>query len=197
MTPVDRVHLGVGSSDSKSGARIGGRPPQVFAGQAILHSHEYLLTLEAHTAPWLGARELSVFIRRGFSIGDDDLEYPDIGVRAVLHPSSSRSAESAGSHAGLGSAALIRIPSDDEVMPLVLIAPQPVLIQNEPSYAESVEADGHSFLFQINEEGWPVVAESHPDFVEEYLFGYGSVYFYGSSDATGLVREVVPGFLDF
>ncbi len=82
-------------------------------------------------------------------------------------------------------------------MPLVLIAPQPALIQNEPSYADAVEADGHSFLFQINEEGWPVVAESHPDFVEEYLFGYGSVYFYGSSDATGLVREVVPGFLDF
>ncbi len=38
-------------------------------------------------------------------------------------------------------------------MPLVLIAPQPVLIQNEPSYADAVEADGHSFLFQINEEG--------------------------------------------
>ena len=152
---------------------------------------------ERPPAPWLGVRELSIFIRRGFSIGDDDLEYPDIGVRAVLHLPSSRSAESAGSHAGLGSAALIRIPSDDEVMPLVLIAPQPVLIQNEPSYADAVEADGHSFLFQINEEGWPVVAESHPDFVEEYLFGYGSVYFYGSSDATGLVREVVPGFLDF
>ncbi|WP_259118133.1 hypothetical protein [Rhodococcus erythropolis] len=197
MTPVDRVHLGVGSSDSEVGSRIGGRPPQVFAGQPILQTHEYLLTLEAHTAPWLGARELSVFIRRGFSIGDDDLEYPDIGVRAVLHPPSSRSAESAGTHEGLGSAALINLPADDEVMPLVLIAPQPVLIQNEPSYADAVEADGHRFLFQINEEGWPVVAESQPEFVEEYLFGYGSVYFYGSADAAGLADEVVPGFLDF
>ena len=194
---MDRVHLGVGSSDSKSGARIGGRPPQVFAGQAILQTHEYLLTLEAHTTPWLGARELSVFIRRGFSIGDDDLEYPDIGFRAVLHPPSSRSAESAGTHEGLGSAALVNLPADDEVMPLVLIAPQPVLIQNEPSYADAVEADGHRFLFQINEEGWPVVAEPQPEFVEEYLFGYGSVYFYGSADAAGLADEIVPGFLDF
>ncbi|WP_092804795.1 hypothetical protein [Rhodococcus globerulus] len=197
MTPVDRVHLGVGSSDSEVGSRIGGRPPQVFAGQPILQTHEYLLTLEAHTAPWLSARELSVFIRRGFSIGDDDLEYPDIGVRAVLHPPSSRSPESAGSHEGLGSTALINLPADAEVMPLVLIAPQPVLIQNEPSYADAVEADGHGFLFQVNEEGWPVVAESQPEFVEEYLFGYGSVYFYGNCDETGLVRDVVAGFLDF
>jgi len=197
MTPVDRVHLGVGSSDSEVGARIGGRPPQVFAAQPIFQTHDYLLTLGAHTAPWLGERELSVFIRRGFTIGDDDLEYPNIGVRAVLHPPSSRSAESSGAHEGLGSAALIRIPPDDDVVPLVRIAPQPVLIQNEPSYATAVEADGHRFLFQINEEGWPVVDESHPEFVEEYLFGYGSVYFYGSTDATGLAREVVPGFLDF
>lgn len=194
---MDRVHLGVGSGDSESGDRIGGRPPQFFAGRQILQTHEYLLTLAAHTATWLGGRELSVFIRRGFSIGDDDLEYPDIGVRAVLHRPSSRSAASAGRHSGLGSAALIQIPTDDEVMPLVLIAPQPVLIQNEPSYADAVEADGHRFLFQINEEGWPVGAEPQSEFVEEYLFGYGSVYFYGSADATGLADEVVPGFLDF
>ncbi|MGG7100144.1 hypothetical protein [Rhodococcus sp. 24CO] len=197
MTLVDTLRLGVDSSDSEVGARIGGRPPQVFAGQSILQTHEYLLTLAAHTAPWLGARELSVFIRRGFSIGDDDLDYPDIGVRAVLHPPSQRSGESAGSHEGLGSAALIKIPAVDEVMPLVLIAPQPVLIQHQPSYADAVEADGHHFLFQINEEGWPVVAEPQPEFIEEYLFGYGSVYLYGSCDETGLVRDVVPGFLDF
>ncbi|MFE5874112.1 hypothetical protein ACFQ6H_02580 [Rhodococcus sp. NPDC056506] len=197
MTPVDTVHLGVDSSDSAIGARIGGHPPQVFAGQPILQTHEYLLTLAAHTATWLGERELSVFIRRGFSIGDDDLEYPDIGVRAILHAPSSRSAESAGIHRGLGSAALIKTPADEEVMSLVLIAPQPVLIQNEPSYAEAVEADGHRFLFQINDEGWPVGSQSQAEFAEEYLFGYGSVYFYGSTDANGLVREVVPGFLDF
>ncbi|PSR42869.1 hypothetical protein C7T36_12230 [Rhodococcus sp. AD45-ID] len=197
MTLVGTLHLVVDSSDSEVGARIGGHPPQVFDGQPILQTHEYLLTLAAHTAPWLGDRELSVFVRRGFSIGDDDLEYPGIGVRAVLHPPSARSAASAGRHSGLGSAALIQVPADDEVMPLVLIAPQPVLIQNEPSYADAVEADGHRFLFQINEEGWPVVAEPQSEFVEEYLFGYGSVYFYGSADATGLANEVVPGFLDF
>ncbi|MDV6276624.1 hypothetical protein R3Q06_24300 [Rhodococcus erythropolis] len=42
-----------------------------------------------------------------------------------------------------------------------------------------------------------VGSESQPEFAEEYLLGYGSVDFYGSTDATGLVREVVPGFLDF
>ncbi|GAB2662091.1 hypothetical protein ABI214_11180 [Prescottella soli] len=35
------------------------------------------------------------------------------------------------------------------------------------------------------------------EFVEEYLFGYRSVYFYGKFDETGRAGEIVAGFLDF
>ncbi|MBB1152801.1 hypothetical protein [Amycolatopsis dendrobii] len=67
---------------------------------------------------------------------------------------------------------------------------------NEPSYADAVRADGHQFLFQVNEEGWPVAGELE-DVIEEYLWGYGPVYFYGTPGADGIVREVVAGFIDF
>ncbi|MGW0172616.1 hypothetical protein ACWDUM_02105 [Rhodococcus sp. NPDC003322] len=55
---------------------------------------------------------------------------------------------------------------------------------------------GHRFLFQIDEEGWPVDGELE-DVIDEYLWGYGSVYFYGTPRAGGVVRDVVAGFLDF
>ena len=73
---------------------------------------------------------------------------------------------------------------------------EPVLIQGEPAFADAVRADGHRFLFQIDEEGWPEEGELG-DIVEEYLWGYGSVYFYGTPDADGIVRDVVAGFIDF
>ncbi|MDH6679877.1 hypothetical protein M2284_004101 [Rhodococcus sp. LBL1] len=77
------------------------------------------------------------------------------------------------------------------------IGPTPVLLQNEPSYAARVEADGYRFLFQMNEEGWPDGEDPEAEIVEEHLFGYGSVYFYGRCDEAGLAGEVVAGFLDF
>ena len=80
--------------------------------------------------------------------------------------------------------------------PLVRIDDEPVLIQGEPSFADAVRADGHRFLFQIDEGGWPAEGEL-ADIVEEYLWGYGSVYFYGTPDADGIVRDVVAGFIDF
>ncbi|WP_430330659.1 hypothetical protein [Rhodococcus sp. ACT016] len=102
----------------------------------------------------------------------------------------------AGRHPGLGSAALVFADPDAETPPFVRIAPVPALIQNEPTYAARVEADGHRFLFQVNEEGWPVSEDPSPEFVEEYLFGYGSVYFYGKRDEAARAIEIVAGFLD-
>ncbi|RDI18553.1 hypothetical protein DEU38_120122 [Rhodococcus sp. AG1013] len=194
---MEPVHLAIAPVDRREGSRVGGNPPRCFAGDTLVETHDYLLTLAASAAEWLLGRELSVFVRRGFTIGDDDLEYPDIGVHAVLHEPSGRGDGIVGRHPGLGSAALISAPVDAEEAPFVRIARDPVLIQNEPSYAHAVEADGYQFLFQVNEEGWPVSDAPDPEFVEEYLFGYGSVYFYGRLDSKGAAQIVVPGFLDF
>ncbi len=194
---METVHLDIAAVDTDTGSRVGGNPPACFESDPIVESYDYLLTLDTTVAAWLGDRQASVFLRRGFTIADADLEYPDIGVRVVLHEPSSRSGGSSGRHPGLGRAAMVFADPDVETPPFVRIGPTPVLIQNEPSYAARVEADGYRFLFQIDEEGWPVRDDPDDEFVEEYLFGYGSVYFYGMFDEDGRAIDIVAGFLDF
>lgn len=194
---METAHLDIASSDTDAGSRVGGNPPVCFASDPIIESYDYLLTLGRDAATWLDGQEVSVFIRRDFTIADDDLEYPGIGVRAVLHEPSPRGTGNAGRHPGLGSAALVLVIPGAEAASLVRIGSTPELIQNEPTYAARVEADGFRFLFQINEEGWPVDGDSGTEFIEEYLFGFGSLYLYGKLDETGRAGEIVAGFLDF
>lgn len=66
------VLLGVALKDAANGSRLGGTPPVEFTDDPLLNTHDYLLTLEANTAPWLDRSELSVFVRRGYGIGDPD-----------------------------------------------------------------------------------------------------------------------------
>ncbi|WP_116204261.1 hypothetical protein [Amycolatopsis circi] len=182
--------------DRVAGGRLGGAPPVAIEADPLVATHSYLLTLPAGCAPWAPASEVSVLLRKGFGIGDSDLEYPDLAMRALVHAPSPRGEHTAMGWPGLRSTALVETPDADDSIALVRIADEPVLIQNEPSYADAVRADGHQFLFQVNEEGWPVEGELE-DVIDEYLWGYGSVYFYGTSGADGIVREVVAGFIDF
>ncbi len=76
------------------------------------------------------------------------------------------------------------------------IASEPELIQREATYAAQVEADGYRFLFQINEEGWPVDGDPGSEFIEEHLFGFGSLYLYGNLDQPGRADDIVAGFLN-
>lgn len=182
--------------DAEHGGRQGGAPPRAVEDHPWLTTHRYVLTLPAGCAPWASGREVSVLLRAGFDIGDDDLSYPAMAMRALVHAPSPRGDRPDLGWPGLRSAALAPLPAGSEEPALVRVAEEPVLIQQQPSYAAAVEADGHRFLFQVDEEGWPVAGPLE-DVVEEYLWGYGSVYFYGTPGDDGLVDEVVAGFLDF
>ncbi|MBT0567475.1 hypothetical protein [Williamsia sp. CHRR-6] len=193
------VLLDVTVPDKSAGSRLGGAPPKWFDGNDVLDSHHYLLTLESGLTEWQCGREASVFVRRDFEFGASDaaLEYPDIPIRTVLHPPSPRSSRSRGRHPGLASMALTVRDREDAQAPFLRVGEPRVLIQNEPSYASAVEADGHRFLFQLDEDGWPVPPSPAGEVVDQYLFGYGSVYFYGSPGPRGCIDDVVVGFFDF
>lgn len=182
--------------DRAEGGRLGGAPPRAIEDDPLLETHRYLLTLPAGCAGWAADAEVSVLLRNGFTIADDDVTYPEMAMRALVHPSSPRGDRSDLGWPGLRSAALGELDGADETPALVRTGAQPVLIQNEPGYAAAVQADGHRFLFQIDEEGWPVDGPLE-DVIEEYLWGYGSVYFYGTPGTDGQVRDVHAGFLDF
>ena len=190
------MSLHPGLPDRADGGRLGGAPPAAIENHPLLATHRYVLTLPADCAAWTGGNEVSVVLRAGFSIADDDIVYPDMAMRAIVHAPSPRGERAELGWPGLRSTSLVGLPAGANAPALVRIADEPVLIQNEPSYARAVLADGHRFLFQIDEDGWPVDGELE-DVVEEYLWGYGSVYFYGTPGADGTVRDVVAGFIDF
>ncbi|MEU4804895.1 hypothetical protein [Actinosynnema sp. NPDC023587] len=193
------VALDVAAHDTPTGSRVGGRAPECLGGGSdLLDRYDYLLTLGADAAPWSGGREVSVLLRKGFTIADNDVEYPGIGVEAVLHPPSPRGQDVRGVHSGLGSAALVEVRDGVEAVVFVRIADTPALIQGDPSYAAAVEADGYRFLFQIDDDGLPHGDHPAGEFLfGDYPFGYGAVYFYGALDEHGHAVTVVPGFLDF
>ena len=181
-------------SDRNDGGRLGGAPPSAIESHPLMETHRYLLTLPADIAPWTGGRELSVLLRAGFGITDEDIVYPNMAMRALLHEPSIRGSHPELCWPGLKPAALIECP--DDIDPLVRVVNEPVLIQGDPSYADAVLADGHEFLFQIDEAGWPddgALAE----LIDDYLWGFGSVYFYGTPAADGIVHDLVAGFIDF
>ncbi|WP_208107908.1 hypothetical protein [Leucobacter luti] len=162
----------------------------------LLESHRYVLTLAAGCASWTGGREVSVVLRAGFSIEDEDLVYPELAMRAIVHDPSPRGVRDDLGWPGLRATSLVEPPAAASTPPLVRVDDAPVLIQGELAYSDAVRADGHRFLFQIDEEGWPASGELG-DIVEEYLWGYGSVYFYGTPGVDGTVHGVVAGFIDF
>jgi hypothetical protein len=180
--------------DSLEGGRLGGAPPAGIQDDSLFLTHRYVLTVPAGCAPWGEGVEVSVLLRQGFDIGDDDLEYPNMAMRAIVHAPSPRGDRADLGWPGLRATALT--PTAPSHRGLVRIADEPQLIQQDPTYADAVLADGHRFLFQIDEEGWPVDG-ALSDIVDEYLWGYGSVYFYGTRADDGIVREVVAGFIDF
>ncbi|WP_341974292.1 hypothetical protein [Microbacterium sp. LWO13-1.2] len=182
--------------DRADGARLGGAPPSVIETHPLMETHRYLLTLDVVCASWTGSREVSVVLRAGFSIEDEDLVYPDMAMRAIVHEPSPRGLRDDLGWSGLRATALVARPDAGSTPALVRIDDEPVLIQGEPAFADAVRADGHRFLFQIDEEGWPVEGELE-DVIAEYLWGFGSVYFYGTPSADGTVRDVVAGFIDF
>lgn len=182
--------------DRAAGGRVGGPPPVALEEHPILDTHRYLMTLPADIARWTGGAEVSLFLRAGFSIGDDDLKYPNLSVHAIMHAPSPRGRREDATWPGLRAAALEDLPGSADTAALVRVDDAPVLMQQESSYADAVRADGHSFLFQVDEVGWPVDGELG-NLIEEYLWGYGTAYFYGTPDAHGVVRDIVAGFIDF
>jgi len=184
--------LGVAREDAAHGSRLGGNPPAALIDDPVLSTHDYLLTLGADTAPWLGGHEVSVFVRRGYGIGDPDDRYPDIAVTAVLHTPSPRSDTAAAVYPFVASRALAPVAADPYASSLIRIAEDPQRVQQEESYLAPVRDAGYTLLFTFDEEGYP----TESGVVSEYQFGYGAVHFFGKLDESGNATEIVAGLIE-
>lgn len=68
------------SDDTKSVSRIGGSAPRLDYTSNYLDRYRYLCPISHKHLPTVGDREVSVFVRAGFQVSDDDTQFPNIGI---------------------------------------------------------------------------------------------------------------------
>jgi hypothetical protein len=200
---LDRVVLSALPGPSTSGSRAGGAPPVCLeARDDLVVDHRYLLTLSPTELPWLGEQECSVFVRRGFSVWGEDVDYPRIGLTAVLHEPSPRGSLAAAALPGLSACRLAvadaptgrssaGVPDTSGHAPLVRAGGVPDLVRQLPLEALPVVQDGWTYLFAVDDDGWPEGC------CGDLPFSTGAVYFFGEVGADGVVRRVLPGVVQF
>ena len=174
-------------------SRVGGNAPAIMRERTgYLETHRYLLTISGEDFDFLGGNDLSVFLKNDFVPYGDETSYPNVGIDCVIHSPSAASVDSLGRLKIIGEGRLMRM-SDPQTHDgyFLKVGGTPELVQNEPSYERALLEDGYSFVFQVDENGFPDVFLNG-----NYPFGYGALYVYGKF-RDGRLSEVVPGFTQF
>lgn len=189
-------HLTVATGECSAGSRVGGNPPACFHRPELaryLDTHRYLLTLGDEFSMLTGGYDLSVLLPAGFTVSDDDTRYPDIGIACLLHPPAPAAPATAGRLDAISAGKLVRLDPHLGTQYLIKIGGSPDWIQEEPDlYERNLVADGFSFLFQLDEWGYP------DDFVAgDYPLSFGGLYVYGKFDDNGMITRVTAGFTQF
>jgi hypothetical protein len=182
------------SNDDYSGSRVGGRAPDLEYKDGYLDSHSFLLTLSHKEIYTIDELSVSIFIRNGYRVTDKDTRFPDIGIDCVMHPPVAKRSDDLGRMSVLNESVLSEgvEKAIDPDFYFIKIGGNPNLIQKERYYENEVIEAGYSFLFEVNEEGYPADALNG-----DYPFNYGALYVYGKFNDEGRVIGVVAGFTQY
>lgn len=179
---------------------IGGRAPGFFDDKADLIQKDdriyyFYLTL---VNPFDPQKMISVFIPTEY---EDYLEknmYPDCSIKVVEHPVTSESAKDIYTHPGLlkhsiSGGEIVEDPKSMDQSFLIKLGGNPRLIQDEDYYFSKLEEDSFSFLFQVDEDGYPdnLIKEDH-----SYPFGFGALYVFAKIMPDEL-QNPIAGFWQF
>lgn len=141
---------------------------------------------------------ISIFISEDYEKYLDKNIYPNCSIKVIEHPISKESVKEMFTHSGL----IKHVISDGEISKdensfdpsfLVKLGGNPRLIQNEDYYFMKLKGDSFSFLFQIDEDGYPETLP-HPNC--HYPFGFGSLYIFAQIGMTE-IQHPVAGFWQF
>lgn len=138
---------------------------------------------------------ISVFLPKDYDRYAEDDRYPDLPIKELEHPTTK-----AGILQDLSSPSLnkcyiemSRVCTSEEVDTpyLIKLGGFPILIQDKERYYRALERDGFTFMFQVDENGYPegLVNENSP-------FNFGCFYAYAlfKSDC---FSELTAGFWQF
>ena len=193
-------HSHPAGTDEYGAGWIGGNAPAFFDNRSdLIHqgnsSYRFYLSL---IHPFRPGNMLSIFIPDSYEDYLDNNMYPDCSIQVIEHPAEIESIHTTFTHPHLIKHTISRgkLSKDEESNDqpfLIKVGGHPRLIQQEDYYVAKLKEDSFSFLFQIDEEGYPETLLHEEG---SYPFGFGALYIYAKIKAME-VEHPVAGFWQF
>ncbi len=179
---------------------IGGNAPDFFDDQAdFIHegNQKYYFYLSL-VHPFKTESMISIFIPEDYEEYLNNNVYPNCSIKVIEHRISTESVKDMFTNSGLIKHVILdgEISNDEKSMNqsfLIKLGGNPRLIQNEGYYFTKLKEESFSFLFQVDEDGYPETL-LHPDY--NYPFGFGSLYIFAKIEITE-IQHPVAGFWQF
>ncbi|AUO06487.1 hypothetical protein NS115_11325 [Paenibacillus jamilae] len=179
---------------------IGGNAPEFFDDQEdLIHegNPKYVFYLSL-VHPFKPESMISVFIPEDYEEYLENNIYPNCSIKVIEHPISTESVKDMFTNPGLIKHAISNgeLSHDEKSMDqsfLIKVGGNPRLIQNEDYYFTKLKEESLSFLFQVDEDGYPetLLQEDY-----NYPFGFGSLYIFAKMGTTE-IQHPVAGFWQF
>lgn len=179
---------------------IGGNAPGFFDEQAgLIHegnSKYYFYLSFLH--PFNPKSMISIFIPESYDEYLDNNIYPNCSIKVMEHPISTESTKDLFTNPGLIKHVISdgQISNDEKSMDqsfLIKLGGNPRLLQHNDYYFTKLKEKSFSFLFQIDEDGYPetLLQDNY-----SYPFGFGALYVFAKIGLTE-IRHPVAGFWQF
>lgn len=179
---------------------IGGNAPAFFDDQAdfIREGNQIYYFYLCLIHPFKPESMISIFIPGDYETYLEHNIFPDCRVKVIEHPVSAESIKELFTHPGLAKHAISdgQISKDNESVDrpfLIKLGGNPRLIQTEDYYFSKLREESFSFLFQVDEDGYPETLV-RDDF--SYPFGYGALYIFAKIEGDD-IQQPAAGFWQF
>lgn len=147
---------------------IGGNAPQFFDDQDdLIHegNQKYLFYLSL-IHPFKPESMISIFIPEDYEEYLKNNMYPNCSIKVMEHPISTESIKEMFTNPGLkkhtiSDGTLINDQKSMDQSFLIKVGGNPRLIQNEDYYFTNLMEESFSFLFQVDEDGYPETLVQH------------------------------------
>ncbi|PCL89228.1 hypothetical protein [Paenibacillus lautus] len=191
---------GRGPSTGQSTGWIGGNAPAYFDDKADaiqegdLGYYFYLSLIH----PFKPASMISIFIPNDYEKYVEHNQYPDCSIKVMEHPMTGESLSDHFAHPDLIKHLISHretcsdLHSMDQSF-LIKFGGSPRLVQDEAYYSAKLREEGFSFLFQVDEDGYPETLLREDS---SYPFGFGALYIYANITPND-VQDPVAGFWQF
>ena len=174
---------------------IGGTAPMFFdtpQNSNRLAHYTFYLTFQNPLDP---RESISVFLPKDDDSYAEDDCYPHLPIKVLAHPTTAAGALQELSSPSLNKCYIekAQVSTSKEIATpyLIKLGGFPILIQDKERYYRALEQDGFTFMFQVDENGYPEELVNG-----NYPFNFGCFYAYALFQSDGF-SELTAGFWQF